>query len=91
MVGGLGLFTKCLSVCMYVYRATIRNQHKTGQIYMLEKGFENLGPIIVFNFLFLQNLRTTKTVLRFHVVPMVALFNYVFRRHVIPRLSGGED
>lgn len=26
---------------MYVYRANIRNQHKTGQIYMLEKGFEN--------------------------------------------------
>lgn len=43
LVGGLGLFTKCVSVCMYVYtyRATIHNQHKTGHIYMLEKGFEN--------------------------------------------------
>lgn len=41
------------------------------------KGFWK--SIYVFNLLFLQNLQTTKTVLRFHVVPVVALFNCVFR------------
>lgn len=89
VVGGLGLFTKCLSVCMYVYRATIRNQHKTGQIYMLEKGFENLYTCSIC--CFYKTYELWKPFYAFTWYPWLLFSITCFGRHVIPRLSGGED
>lgn len=65
----------CVYVCIQGYH-TQPTQNWTN-LYA-RKGFWK--SIYVFNLLFLQNLRTTKTVLGFHVVPMVGLFNYVFRK-----------
>lgn len=80
----------CLqNVFLYVYRATIRNQHKTGQIYMIEKGFGNLYTYSIC--CFYKTYELWKLFYAFTWYPWLLFSITCFGRHVIPRVSGGED